>query len=116
MTSCSEPVLFPYSIYTLDKNDPYDEGSYVIYSCAPGYQMKGHADDIIHMCQQSVDGMYMWIGPEVSCRGRHFFYVMFLVSVVSHVMLFANSGVPRGGQKGARAPGATLGEGALKSI
>ena len=81
MTECPEPLTYANSMYSLDEHNPYEEGSYAIYSCGPGHQMEGNADNIVHVCQQNEDGLvYSWQGPPVTCTGKYTFFMITIVA------------------------------------
>ena len=49
---------------------PYTEGSYVVYTCDPGYTMLGDTDYVIRVCKTTeVEGLMEWSGPNVQCQG-----------------------------------------------
>ena len=73
---CPEPSSYSNSVHELDNEDPYSEGSYVIYSCANGYLMSGESDNVIHVCREGDGGTMMWEGPTVNCEGK---WVMIII-------------------------------------
>ncbi len=66
---CSEPVSYPDASYSVDTT-LYNEGTYVVYTCDPGYRMIGDTDYIVHVCRRFDEGNMEWIGPTVACEGK----------------------------------------------
>ena len=70
VNDCPEPASYQYAIYTFYTNNPYDEGSYAVYTCDVGYKMIGEADSIIHICGKTDFGTLVWNGPVIECKGK----------------------------------------------
>ena len=64
---CGNPTTYPYATFTLDKLNPYTQGSRANYSCDPGYRMIGDSDIVIHTCGVSDLNQLQWTGAMVRC-------------------------------------------------
>ena len=70
VNKCPEPASYQHANYTFYTKDPYDEGSYAVYTCDTGYKMVGEADSIIHICGKEDSETLVWDGPDIKCEGK----------------------------------------------